>query len=211
MELSRGVLIAIEGIDGAGKTTQAHRLQSRLIGDGYRVSVFKEPTGGKWGQMIRSLALKGRGTAQDEMDLFLKDRIEDVQQNIMPAMARNEVVIMDRYYLSSIAYQGVLGLPAQQIQKANEEVAPKPDVFILLDVSPRIGIRRIEFGRQESPNHFEKEAYLKKVRAKFQEMADESFIQVVEASEPLESVAAHVYNIATDIIRPWVARNGRPG
>src|SRR3989304_2353402 len=110
--LKRGILVAIEGIDGAGKTTQTAMLCARLCKNGYSAVSFHEPTDSKWGRKIRELAKNGRHkiTAQDEMNLFYQDRIEDVKANINPALKRKNVVIMDRYYFSNIAYQSARGL-----------------------------------------------------------------------------------------------------
>lgn len=143
-ELRRGVLIAIEGIDGAGKTTQTEILANKLAKEGFPVVTLKEPTDGKWGQMIRKLAQNGRNLSpEEESRLFLKDRNEDVERNIRPALLQKRIVIMDRYYHSNIAYQGALGVDVDEIRQANEHFAPVPDVVIILDVAPSIGRSRL--------------------------------------------------------------------
>jgi dTMP kinase len=201
-ELSRGILATIEGIDGAGKTTQTHILAERLAKEGFSVVTFKEPTEGKWGQKIRNLANHGRNlSAREELQLFLKDRHEDVETNIKPSLAEKRIVIMDRYYLSNIAYQGALGLDTNEIRQMNEEFAPIPDIVIILDVAPSIGQSRLVNGRKEKPNHFENEEYLEKVREQFQSMQHHKNVQVIDGSRTIEAVAESLLNAVRSIIK----------
>lgn len=201
-ELNRGILIAIEGIDGAGKTTQTRLLAQTLADRGYCVTTLKEPTEGPWGQRIRGLAHNGRNLSPtDEMFLFLKDRMEDVEKNIRPALAEKRIVIMDRYYLSNIAYQGALGLDMKEIRRMNEEFAPVPDLVIILDVAPSIGQSRLVNGRKETPNHFEKEDYLEEVRKQFQKMQHHKNVQEIDGSRLVDEVARSVLNSVRAIIR----------
>ena len=178
--LSQGVLIALEGIDGAGKTTQAQLLKDFLRQKGFEVVCFKEPTPGPWGRKIAEIARWGRKgiSAQEEMELFLRDREEDVRDNILPALRENKIVIMDRYYYSSIAYQGALGLDPNEIKEINEQRFPKPDLVFILTIPPAEGIKRILSrgqgsgirGPQRSPA-YEEETYLTRVAKIFHELA----------------------------------------
>ena len=133
--LKKGILIAVEGIDGAGKTTQVRRLKDHFSRIGLSVVTYKEPTDGNYGQLIRKLAKDGRDnvTPEDEMELFLKDRKEDCNINIKPSLEKNKLVLMDRYYFSSIAYQGSRGLDVNHIWNKNEKIAIIPDLVIILD------------------------------------------------------------------------------
>jgi len=200
--LRRGALIAIEGIDGAGKTTQAHRLQEYLIASGYDAIYLKEPTSGIYGQQIRMLAIHGRDLdrPETEHELFLADRTEDVENNILPSLREGKIVIMDRYYISNICYQGVLGLNPQKIKSDNEEFAPKPDLVILLDIAPRVGIRRIIEKRKETNNHFEKENYLNKVKNLF-DILNEPYIQRISGAGSIIDVAQAVQNTVMSFLR----------
>ncbi len=201
-ELARGILIAIEGIDGAGKTTQARLLAEQLVKDGYLVTALKEPTDGSWGKRIRVLATEGRNLSpRDEMMLFIKDRQEDVLRNIQPALAERRIVIMDRYYLSNMAYQGAIGMDTAEIKQMNEEFAPVPDLVLILDVAPSLGQSRLVNGRRETPNHFEKEEYLERVREQFQKMQHHKNVQVVDGSRPIWDVAESVLNSVRSIMR----------
>ena len=90
----QGTLIIFEGIDGSGKTLQAKRVTGWLKEKGLPVVSFNEPTSGRYGQKIREIMHYGRHnvTAQEEFELFLKDRQEDVQNNILPALERNSIM-----------------------------------------------------------------------------------------------------------------------
>lgn len=160
-----GFLIAIEGIDGAGKTTLAAGLAARLGHGGTRVQVTKEPTRGPWGMRLRDSAASGRLTASDEADFLIRDRRDHVDHLIAPALARGECVILDRYYPSMVAYQGAAGLDVGDLMRAND-FAPRPDVLLLLDLPPATGLARIR-ARGDIPNAFETTETLEACRAIF--------------------------------------------
>jgi dTMP kinase len=165
-----GFLIAIEGIDGSGKTTQSHFIQSALqkVLQPKKIAVIrtKEPTTGHWGQVLRDSALTGRLSLDEEVEAFIKDRKEHVETLINPALKDGHIVIADRYYFSSAAYQGARGIPPEEIIRRNEEFAPEPDLLVILDVEPKIGLQRIRT-RGDRANHFEKTGTLKKAREIF--------------------------------------------
>jgi dTMP kinase len=202
-KLKKGVLIAIEGIDGAGKTTQVHRIKDYFSLKGFNCVTFKEPTDGQYGQEIRKLAQFGRNISPlEEMNLFLKDRIENKEKNILPALEKNSLVILDRYYFSSVAYQGPLGIDKELILRENEKIAVKPDLVIILDCAVQLGLSRIKVNRGETPNHFEKESFLEEARTIFKEMHS-SYIQVIDSSSDEEQVFDHVRNIVQTMIAPY--------
>lgn len=162
----RGRLIVFEGIDGAGKTTQARRLVAHLAASGVPALYTKEPTDGPHGRRIRATATAGRLPAEEELALFVADRREHVATVIEPALARGTTVIVDRYYLSTAAYQGARGLDPARILEQNEAFAPPPDVCFLLDIDPAAGVARVR-GRDGVENHFEQQAALERCRAVF--------------------------------------------
>ncbi|MBN1901624.1 dTMP kinase [Candidatus Sumerlaeota bacterium] len=170
--LTRGLLIAIEGIDGAGKTSQARLLRDALLHEGYDAIYLKEPTDGPYGMKIRALAIDGRHdiTPFEEFELFLKDRRQDVEENIRPALEAGKIVVIDRYFYSSIAYQGALGLDPEFINRENRKIAITPDVMIYLYIPSDLSTHRIEKSRGDSVNLFEKIDYLEKVKAVFDSM-----------------------------------------
>lgn len=177
--MAGGLLIAIEGIDGAGKTTLARSLTAWLQGMGHAVSASKEPTHGQWGRQLRESAATGRLSVQDEVELLIKDRQEHVTFFIRPALDRDEIVILDRYFPSMVAYQGAAGVAMGDLMAANE-FAPRPDVLLLLDLDPSIGLARIR-ARGDVPNHFESEGNLADCRAIFLDLGIQD-TQVIDAS-----------------------------
>ncbi len=205
-KLTKGILIAIEGVDGAGKTTQTILLRDHFRRLGLKVAVFKEPTNGQYGKKIKELAMFGRHvvTPEQELELFIKDRIEDCKYNIKPALDSKQLVIIDRYYFSSIAYQGALGLDVNYILQRNEQIAIKPDLVVILDLAVKIGLSRISNFRNETPNHFEKEEYLEKVREIFRQ-THAPYIQLINASKNEESVFNNLKNIVENIISPHIS------
>ncbi len=183
------MLIAIEGIDGSGKSTIANYLKEELEKEGFRVVVFKEPTNSVHGQKIRQ-SFNNRLDVHKELELFLLDRKHDVEKNILPALKKGYIIVMDRYYYSTIAYQGARGIDIDKIKKMNEKIAPKPDLVIILDVKPEIGIRRIK-ERGDKPNKFEDLEYLEKVRKIFLELKDDNIV-IVDANKNIEFVKNEV-------------------
>jgi dTMP kinase len=166
-----GVLIAIEGIDGAGKTTQVARLVDHFKANGVTPIQSKEPTDGSWGRKIRQSAQHGRMSPAEEIEAFTEDRKEHVRNLIGPALESGRVVILDRYFYSTIAYQGAHGGDVRVLDAAMHEIAPEPDIVFLLDVSPEIGLARITRERGDKPNAFESAENLRAVRSEFQKLA----------------------------------------
>lgn len=144
---ARGRFIVLEGLDGAGTTTQAERLGAWLRSRGRRVHVTAEPTSGPIGGLIRqALSKRFVGHGGEELDpralalLFAADRLDHYASDIAPKLAQGIDVVCDRYVLSSIAYQGVQNDRAW-VEVLNAQ-APPPDLTLFLAVSPRVALRR---------------------------------------------------------------------
>lgn len=146
----RGRFVVLEGIDGAGTTTQAARLREALNAAGERTMGTCEPSDGPMGMLLRQ-ALTGRlvghkGDQPAPLDavtlalLFAADRADHVAQVVMPLVDSGVTVICDRYVLSSIAYQG-LELDAAFVAEINRKV-PSPDITFFLDVPPKVAQKR---------------------------------------------------------------------
>ncbi len=161
-----GFFIVLEGIDGVGKTTQARMLVKYLEKHGHPSVYTTEPT--KWspyGKKLReSFFAPQRLPAKEEFSLFLKDRVVHVEKEIIPAMNDGKIVVCDRYYYSSAAYQGSRGLDWQMIIKENEKNVFPPNLVFLLDIPIHVAIERITNGRKEGINSFERRDSLEKVR-----------------------------------------------
>ena len=166
--LKRGFLIVFEGIDGTGKSTQCELLAKSLTERDMLNIALAEPTRGTWGKKVRKLLSEGRQgiSPQEELSWFVNDRKEDIELNIMPALQDNKVVLMDRYYFSTAAYQGALGLDPEQIRLENETFAPIPDRVLIFLTSPETCLERIESSRDQK-SAFEKLDYLQNVQEIF--------------------------------------------
>ncbi len=206
IKLKQGILIAIEGVDGTGKTTQAKKLYRKLNQLGYKTVFFHEPTNSYFGKKIKESATIGRLEANTELRYFIEDRKENVEKNIKPALDKKKIVILDRYYFSTIAYQGAKGIDPNIIKKMNEEFAPKPDLTIILDMDPMIGLSRIKEKRKTKPDRFEEHQYLIKVRNIFLEIEDSS-IRKIDANRKLDEIFKKILSIALIIIKEKEVKN----
>jgi dTMP kinase len=186
--LPGGFLIAVEGIDGVGKTTISALLAQYCGERGIACAYSKEPTGLKYGMQLRESAKTGRLSVEDELDLFLKDRIDHSSRSIQPALDFGAVVILDRYYWSTAAYQGARGVDPFDIVRENEKHVPVPGLVILLDTSPENGLERVRI-RGDIPNEFEKVKALTKARTIFNQLHENSTNSVcIDATAPLRDV-----------------------
>jgi dTMP kinase len=188
---STSILIAVEGIDGAGKTTQVRMLREALERAGEIPVVSKEPTNGPWGKIIKDSATTGRLSVEAELDAFINDRTQHVDELIAPALDQGRIVILDRYFYSSIAYQGSRGASVEEVRTVMESRFPIPDAVFVLDIDPAVGIHRIAHSRGEEPNHFEDRANLAKAREIFQAMVGSNIHHIDGAMSP-EAVHAEL-------------------
>ena len=191
---SKGYLIVFEGIDGTGKTTQALKLVEALEEAGHRAVYFREPSDSVWGKKIREMAVREDSlTPEEEYALFLNDRRENVRKNLKPSVEKGHIVVLDRYYFSTMAYQGAKGISVEKIKEENEAFALRPDLVLIFDLDPEQGLGRIG-DRENRDVLFEREDYLKKVREIFLNLEGDRFIRI-DASLPIDTVAARVKEI----------------
>ncbi len=193
----RGRLIVFEGIDGAGKTTQIRMLAEHLEKQGRRVHITAEPTDSVTGKMLRT-ALSGRDrrTAAEMAALFVLDRIHHNvgEGGIEELLAQGVDVICDRYYYSSLAYQGSqtdfswvrdMNLHCPEIRK--------PDICVFLDLEPKVSLARIN-SRSLSAEIYETEEILAAVRAQFyaafEALGDR--VAVIDAAGDIDTVALKI-------------------
>lgn len=180
------MLLALEGVDGSGKTTQARLLAGAVQRRGHKVVLTREPGSGPAGQKLRRyLAGPTRHLSPAvELALFVADRREHVAQVIKPALAAGCVVITDRYYYSSVAYQGALGLNPAHILAANETFAPRPDLVFILTLPPALAVARLCRSPGRSRQVSEGLDYLKQVAAIYASLTGPHIRRVNAAASP---------------------------
>ena len=178
--------MAVEGIDGCGKTTVAGLIAQYCGERGIGCCLSKEPTGVGPGAKLRESAKAGRLTPEQELQLFLDDRKAHVERSINPALQLGYVVVLDRYYFSTMAYQGARGLDPADIQSRNEAFAPVPDLLLLLDLSPEEGLERIR-KRGDTPNDFETIESLRGCKKIFDSL-DTPYLRRISANAPVAEV-----------------------
>lgn len=203
--LQQGFFIVFEGIDGSGKTTQSFLLKEFFDNQGYECVLLREPTEGPWGEKIKNILKNGRRgiSPREELNLFIEDRKENLKKNILPDFNKNKIIIQDRYYYSTIAYQGALGMDQKEIRKKNEAFALKPDLVFYLAIKPESGLIRIDAQRKGKRDAFEKERYLKKVKKNFDSFMD-SCIMKIDALLPQELIQKKVQEICMNKISQLV-------
>lgn len=211
--MKKGLLIVFEGIDGTGKSSQMSLLARILREKGLPVIETREPTMGRYGRRIRELYNnRNQVSRKEELELFLADRREHVENLLLPALDEGKIVLCDRYFLSTAAYQGSndgaagrsacpeAGFsPAEII--AQNSFAPTPDLALLFCVSPQVGIERITASRGDTPNDFEHETALQKVAAVFDSL-NLPYIHRIDASGSIESVHQSVMLAVVPLLFP---------
>jgi dTMP kinase len=189
------MLIVIEGIDGCGKSTQVQRLVGDLRADGRTVSALREPGGTKLGESVRALLLDRSTEACPTAELFgyLTARAQLCEAVIKPALARGETVVLDRFYHSTLAYQGYgLGLDLELVRSAIRLATAGivPDRVLWLDLDPAEAARRRAIARGEDDRIEARGlAYLQKVHDGFAAMAASGEIRRIDASGTPEDTA----------------------
>jgi dTMP kinase len=202
-ELKKGVLIVFEGIDGSGKTTQAEILLAKLLKMGVVAVYLREPSLGRWGREIKEKAAYADSvTPEEELALFQKDRRENVEKNLVPALDEKKAVILDRYYFSTIAYQGAKGIDPESIRRMNEEFVVTPDIVFILDVDPRAGLARIA-DRGQKDELFEREDYLVRVRDLFRNIEGDNVLHI-DGSLSLEEISVLIEKRTLALLSPLI-------
>jgi dTMP kinase len=202
----RGVLLALEGGEGAGKSTQARLLAIWLRGQGYDVVATNEPGATKVGMRLRALLLDTAHVGLSplaETLMYAADRAEHVTSVIRPALERGSIVVTDRYMDSSLAYQGAgRRLPVSEVASLNRWATGGlvPDLTILLDLSPMEGLMR----RERSADRLEAEPadFHQRVRSGFLALADaepERYL-VLDATKPPAEISREIQERVRDLL-----------
>ena len=203
----RGRLIVLEGIDGAGKTTQAERLEAHLLAQGRRVARTAEPTGFPTGVALRAaLGGKVKKSECEMAALFVEDRIAHnlhPTEGIEVLLAQGIDLICDRYYYSTLAYQG--HATDYEWVKSMNLLCPdirKPDLCIYLDLTPEQSLERIRAGR-DSVEIYENEETLRRVRSAFlrvlSDLGQTDRIAIVDAYRAPEVIAKEIADLVDSL------------
>lgn len=201
MKTRKNLFIALEGIDGSGKSTQTKLLTEQLTALGHKVYSTFEPTNNQIGKLIRDI-LRGNTKADHRViaGLFVADRLDHLlneEYGIVKKLEEGYTVIMDRYLFSSYAYQGA-HMNIDWVIQANAMSAQilRPDVNIFIDVSPEVSMHRVHTNR-ENVELFETLDSLKLVRSKymeaFEKQKDVEHVFSVDGNRTPELIAQDIW------------------
>ena len=206
----KGKLITFEGIDYSGKTTQAKRLSNYLKRKGHKVILLREPGGEKVSESIRQVLLSSRNAGMNplaELLLYEAARAQLVSKIILPALKQGKIVVCDRFYDSSLAYQGYgRGLDTKMIDYLNRVSVSglKPELTILIDIPIRVFTSRMRQNNKKK-DRIEKEKidFYKRVRDGYLKMAqkEKKRVKVIAGSGAIEKVWDEVKDIVDYFLR----------
>ena len=205
--MERGCFIVFEGIDGAGKSTQAKILAEKLISLGKRVYMTAEPTDMPSGKALREvLGGKIKKSDSEIALMFTLDRVAhniDKENGIERMLDEGAFIICDRYYYSSLAYQGST-VDYSWVRALNVDCPAirHPDLCIFLDLTPKQSMQRISCGR-ETTEIYESEEILSRVRNSFmrviEDMSPIDTIKVVDASGSVDEIADNIFRCVAEL------------
>ena len=191
----KGIFIVLDGLDGSGKSETVRLLHDYLSKNiKYNVLMTMEPTEGKYGKEIRSILASEKDpkiNGQKMLDLFIRDREEHLRDTVVPFLNRLDnheanIVICDRYYYSTIAFQATQGLDIKMLIEINKEFL-KPEIAFIMDIKPEIALERIKSREKEK---FENITFMSKLRERFLEMPRllNDNIKIIDASRDVDNV-----------------------
>ncbi len=210
------MFISLEGIEGCGKTTQLEYLSSFLEDKGYPYVVTREPGGTAIGEKIRSLLLDPESkdlVPAAELLLYMADRAQHIELLIKPQLADGKIVLCDRYFDATVVYQGFArGLDTKFICNLHRLLFEdlKPDITLLLDLPPRIGLERAwkelaGGNRSDTESRFEEEtiSFHEKVRAGYLELArfEPDRFKIIDASQELNQVQSDIRKLLIEYLK----------
>lgn len=204
--MTPGKFITLEGIDGAGKSTHLAWLENFLRGKGLTVMVTREPGGTPLGEKLRALLLDNNQAmhAETEALLMFAARREHLDKVILPALARGDWVISDRFTDASFAYQGGgRGLASNRLDDLERWVQGEfqPDLTLYFDVSVELGRQRVNAIKTADRFEKEQDEFFQRVRAAYLQRAHKfpQRIRLIDSSQPLEKVKESLYDIISTI------------
>ena len=201
----KGLFIVLEGIDGSGKDTHIKFLAKELRELGYAVVETAEPSRDRVGTFLKRYAKRKeeRLPAESEALLYASDRFDHVKNVIKPALRRDQIVISARYYYSSMAYQGAVGVDLDWIKEMNR-FALKPDLAVLLDILPEYSLHRLKRRR----SIYEDSDYLRKVRDIYIKLVNDGELVNVDADRPKRVVQGELLSMIQELVERRNAKSG---
>lgn len=194
--MEKGLFIVLDGIDGSGKSEVVKLLHNYLYSKHkkYRLLTTREPTNGAYGKRIRRILKQEKNPISNSkklMDFFIKDRQEHLKNTIEPFLKKSNkhelnIVLCDRYYYSTIAFQGAQGLNMKGLIAKNKRFR-RPDIAFILDVEPSLALKRIKYRKKEK---FEQLDFMKKIRENFLRLPKllNDNIKIIDSSKSLKNV-----------------------
>ena len=207
MKIRKGMFITFEGIDGCGKSTQSKLLSESLRKRGYSVVYTREPGGTKLAEALRTILLDPDNhiSALAELMLYEASRAEHVSKIILPAIKSRKIVICDRFFDATNAYQGYgRGLGLNMIDTLNRfaSLGVTPDLTVLLDIPAREGLKRAKALKKSDRMETEKISFYEKVRKGYLSIARKypARVKVVKTEDSVEKTQASILKIIGDKI-----------
>jgi len=208
--VKKGLFIVVDGIDGSGKSELIKLLHNYLFSKNkkYHILTTREPTNGIYGKQIREILKKEDDPLSNSkklVELFVKDRREHLKSAIEPFLKSNNehelnIILCDRYYYSTIAFQSAQGLSVQDLIDKNK-LFRNPDITFILDVNPAIALKRIDSRKKEK---FEQLDFMKRIRENFLNLPNllSDNIKVIDSSKPLEKVFEEITKEVDKLLLP---------
>ncbi len=205
----KGLLITLEGGEGAGKTTQAAILKEKLTKLGYEVVALREPGGTRISEQIREVVLSPDNTEMaftTEVMLFQAARAQIYEELVLPALEQGRVVLMDRSRDSSVAYQGIVrSFGKDKVESLNNISTQNtyPDITFLLDIPVKIGLKRRADEGGENRMELENGKFHQKVRKAYQELVaddQQERWRVIDATQSVKDVTDKLWQIIEPLL-----------
>jgi len=206
----KGTFITFEGGEGCGKSTHIEQVVARLRNAGYSVILAREPGGTEVGEQIRHVLQYSKQsvamTPETELLLFCASRAQLVREVILPGIRRGEVVICDRFFDSTTVYQGVgrkIDLETVATINAIAVDACLPDLTLIIDLDPRIGLERVRgrelFDRMENQSF----QFYDRVRQGYLDLAkrEPHRVKVIDGSQSIETVGKQIWELVQNVLQ----------
>ena len=205
----KNLFIVFDGMDGTGKSTQVSLLHEYIfkLDKSIRILTTREPTYGKYGTQVRKMLSTHKDPYSDSdklLDLYVKDREDHLNNLIKPFLkkdgANTSIVLCDRYYYSTIAYQHTQGIPLNKLISMNKKFL-KPDLALILDLHPETALHRI--GKERAIEKFEKLEFMKDLRKTFHSLPGllTDNMKIIDTSDAEDETFAKIKKAVDKVIK----------